>query len=178
MKPIIKFFVAISIIFSDSFCNAQSPAQWSAFQQSELRGCTFIFEGNVTQQKVYNGKRGRMICSVIQITKIYRGNPQIKLGSIKLITKQNKGIADAGPDIGRGHYIIFGRTYTLGGASDSSTLISIVTDNLLILQTNDWIAFTGGGAVWGWRRPTHYNTVDSLYSFFKENGLEVQEEVK
>jgi hypothetical protein len=180
MKACIKLIAGAFIIFFYSFCNAQvinTPAQWLAFQQRQLKGCAYIIEGTITQQKSYNGKTGRMMCSVIQITKIFRGSPQIKLGSIKIITNQySKNVADASPNIGKGHYIIFGTP------TKSSLPIDTIftTDNLLILQASasDWVTFTGSGAQWGWRKVTYYKTLDSLYSFFKENGLTVQEEVE
>ncbi len=55
----------------------------------------------------------------------------------------------------------------------------IATNNTITLTTMDCdnpIGFTGtDSAQWGY---TKYSTLDSLYSFFKENGLTVQEEVK
>jgi len=182
MKITIRFIIGVSIVFCYSFCHAQAintPAQWLAFQQKELKECPYIFEGNITQQKYYNGKSGVMICSVIQITKIFRGSPQLKLGSIKVITSRNKGSTDVGPDIGIGHYIIFGKpSLPFRKPADSTTFQSMPTDNSLILFCNDWVTFTGVGASWGWRQVTQYKTVDSLYSFFKANGVTVQEQVQ
>lgn len=72
---------------------------------------------------------------------------------------------------------------------DSAALNPIITDNTFMLNILDGITigvlFTYDStssnkrrelaATWG---GTNYETVDSLYSFFKENGLTVQEEQK
>jgi hypothetical protein len=164
-----EFIIAVYIIFCYSLCIAQTPAQWSAFEQRELKGCSYIFERKVIQQSktVEN-----LTCSVFQITKIYRGSPQINLGKIKVITTILSG-AEKFPELHNGcTYIIFGI------ATNSNAFQSILTENILTLKSNDWIGFTGIGAIWGWRHPTNFPTTDSLYSFFKENGLTVQEETK
>jgi hypothetical protein len=169
MKKIIKLIIALNIILCYSFCNAQTSAQWLAYQEKELKECAYIFEGKVIQQ---SGKS--FTCSVIQITKIYRGSPQIKLSSIKMITTFGKNGSEKFPQLHNGStYIIFGFT-----TSYSKEFQSIKADNLLTLQTNDWVTFIGNGAEWGWRKVTYYKTLDELYSFFKENGLTVQEEAE
>lgn len=181
MKTTKEIIIVVNIIFCCSFCIAQranpTPAQWLAYQQKEIKECPYIFEGNVTQQKCFFGLHGMMICSVIQITKIYRGSPQLKIGTIKVITNQNKGYKDAGPDVGIGRYVIFGNPSIpfIRIPADSNVFQSMPTDNILILACNDWISFTGNGASWEFAQ---YKTTDSLYSFFKENGLTVQEEEK
>jgi len=181
------FFTTI-IICAYSFCNAQpinTPAQWLAFQQRELKECPYIFEGSILRQECYYGNSGVMTCSVMQITKIYRSSSQVKLGTIKVLTMQGGQVgdgprvqlSDGGPGLGKGHYIIFGSYLAFGRTSDSITVNSIVTDNLLTLHANDWATLTDAGASWGWRKVTKYPTVDSLYSFFKANGVTIQEQV-
>jgi hypothetical protein len=169
MKTKIKFIIAVYIILCYSFCIAQTPAQWLAFQQRELKGSTYIFEGKVIQQsKIAENST----CNVFQVTKIYRGSPQINLGNIKVITTILSG-AEKFPELHKGYtYIIFGIV------TKSNTSQSVVADNSLTLKTNDWISIDNNSAVWGWRHPTNFPTMDSLYSFFKENGLTVQEEVE
>jgi hypothetical protein len=171
MKIISRLFAGVYMISCYAICNAQSPAQWSAFQQRELKGCAYIFEGKVTQQ---SGKA--ITCSVVQITKIYKGNPQIKLGSIKVITTITKNGSEKFPQLIKGHqYIIFGSTTS---TDNSNAFQSVVADNSLTLQTNDWVVYTDTGAVWGWRKPTVFPTKDSLNSYLKSNGIIVQEETQ
>lgn len=170
MKTIIALVITI---FSYCFCYAQAintPAQWLTFRQNELKECSYIFEGKVIQQSI----EGIIyVCSIIEITKIYRGSPQIKLGTIKVTTMQGKGLQDAGPGLSKGSsYIIFGKL------TNSKAFDTILVDNSAMLSRYDQISFHDTGAIWGWRQVTRYKTLDSLYSFFKENGLTVQEEEK
>lgn len=168
MKTIKGIVIAILIIICNSFCNAQNtPAHWLAVQKRELKERPYIFEGKVIQQN----KGGELTFNVIKITKIYRGSPQLKLGTIKVMSAP--GGIDAGPGLKKDSaYIIF------GNPSNSTAFQSVATDNLLRIQSNDWISIYGIGASWGLRQVTQYKTVDSLYSFFKANGLMVQEEQK
>lgn len=193
MKTIKKIIAVVIIIFCGSFCHAQyqlSDSQRVSMQQRDLKlslksikTAAYIFEGTVSHQECYYSKGGEMLtCTVFQITKIFKGNPQIKLGSIKVITQQGGSIGghterpfDAGSGLhNHGTYIIF------GCSADTSWLISkmIATDNILTLQCFDHIDFNGNTASWGWRNPTNYKTLDDLYTFLKENGLIVQEEVE
>jgi hypothetical protein len=214
MNIINKIIAAIIIIFCNSFCFAQyqpSDSQRVLMQRRELavslksiNKVPYIFEGNVTQQECYYSKEGEMLtCTVFQITKIFKGSPQIKLGSIKVITMQ-EGLIDAGPGIsGYGTYIIFGRPTGSSKLNDK-----ITTDNLLTLDCFDRIDFLGNvyldlrtrkylkleqidslhindnmilyyrpAAQWGLQNPTKFKTLDELYAFLKEKGLTVQEEV-
>jgi hypothetical protein len=164
-----------------------------ASQQYILKNAAYIFEGMVTQQECYQ-KVGILTCSIIQITKIFKGSPQIKLGSIKVITSQGGSIGDGsieeivsdrGVALGRSHtYIIF------GGIADSTILPDkmIATDNSLILSTGGAIVFNSNkiyrrGIEFHVERPaaqweeTQFKTLDDLYVFLKENGLTIQEEV-
>jgi hypothetical protein len=168
MKIIRKSFIAI-IVCIYSYCNAQpinTPAQWLNYQKNELKKCPYIFEGKITEQN----KIGESTCSVIQITKIYKGNPQIKLGTIKIITTILAG-SEAFPQLSTGNtYIIF------GSQSNSNDFQSKVTDNSITLWCNDWVLFVNKGAEWGWKQKTQYKTLDSLNSFFRTNGVIIQEQ--
>jgi hypothetical protein len=188
----IKTILAVVIISSyfSCVCHAQqvggTPAEWVKEHEKEINTSAYIFEGTVTQQKCYYGKPGIMTCSVIQITKIYKGSPQIKLGTIKVI--EEGGHIDNTPYvnpsdggwvlIGKGGtYIIFGQPSTFEPA-DTNMLHTMATDNTmtLLLCCVDPINFDGKGAAqWD---DTKYLTVDSLYSFLKQNGLTVEEEAQ
>jgi hypothetical protein len=181
-----KIIVGVLIIFCNSFSYAQSQVSDTAktsLQSRELKThlnsikkAIYVFEGRATHQECYYSKGGEMLtCTVFQITKIFKGNPQINLGSIKVITMQGGTIGDntirlidAGPGLhSHGTYIIF------GCSADTSWLISnmITSDNSITLQCFDHIDFNGNSASWGWRNPTKYKTLDDLYAFLKENGL-------
>jgi hypothetical protein len=170
MKLTINFFAIISAIFFNSICNAQTintPEQWLIFQQNELKNCPYVFEGKIIQQS----KKGKATCSVLQITKIYRGD-QLNIGTIKVVTTIATG-AEKFPQLHKDNtYIIF------GNLSNSTLFKSVASVNTLTLWSNDWVVFQDTGAEWGWRKKTNYKTVDDLYSFFKENGLIVKEEVQ
>ena len=204
MKTINKIFIAVLIIFCYSFSKAQqnqtSNSQLSSSQeqtlkqhQKNLKEAEEIFEGNVTHQESYKNTKGELwTCTVFQITKIFKGNPQITLGSIKVVTFQSNGsqkVLDGGPSLGKsGTYIILGKPADTSMLNDKM----ITTDNSLTLSPYfGIIAITGdvyeynnlvkAHAEWlgGYRNPgTSYKTLDDLYSFLKENGLSAQEEVE
>jgi hypothetical protein len=193
MKTINKIIATVIIIFCNLFCYSQyqlSDSQKVLMQQHELKvslssiqKAPYIFEGTVTHQENYYNKNGEMLtCTVISITKIFKGNPQIKLGSIKVITDQGgtieghteKSLDDGSGLSKNGTYIIFGKTTGTANINDKM----ITTDNLLTLDCIDHIDFIRGGASWGWHNPTNYKTLDDLYAFLKENGLSVQEEIE
>lgn len=193
----IKKIIAVILISCYSFSHAQnirlSPAQQLAHNQAALKNTTFIFEGVVVQQKCYRTKQGAVLTwSAIKITKVFKGNPQIKLGTIKVIS-------DQGGEIGNVHYdasseqewdISMGVTYILMGIpADSSMFASdmVTTDNSLVLLPTECIRFTEDRiqkkpiqnfpvAQWG---GTSFKTLDELYAYLKENGgLTVQEQVE
>ncbi len=179
MKPLNGIIITALLIFNYSLSYAQHP--------TVIQKAKYIFEGTIIEQKCYYGAHGIMTCSVFQIKKIFKGSPQIKLGTIKIINEQGGRVGngpisrptDAGPVLTRGcTYIIFGTPSTFSRASDSVSAYSIATDNLHPLDCTGQINFHGSGASWGWRHPTNFPTTDSLYSFLKDNGLTVQEEVK
>jgi hypothetical protein len=173
MKTIKANILVLFSIFLYAFCNAQqfhlTSSQWLAEHKKAIATAPYIFEGTVTQQT--SMRNAAATCFVIQITKIYRGSPQLKLGTIKIIIEENEFTVDGGPFLSKGSmYIILGTVY------NSTLFESITTDNTMKLTYSDPIAFNGkGGAIWG---DTKYHSTDSLYSFFKENGLTVQEEKK
>lgn len=172
-KGVIAAFIII--FYSYSACYAQkrhvSASQWIGLHKKSIEIASYIFEGTVIKQS----KSGEILtCTVIQITKIFKGSPTLKLGTIKVITDQNRNTKDGDPGLGRGRYIIFGRT------SASNVFDSIVTDNTITLSLADIsIAIFGHVdndqpvAQWG---GTLYKTLDELYAFFKENGLKVEEQ--
>lgn len=176
MKTRNKLITTVTIILCYTFCNAQkynypnTPAQWLAFHKDELKECPYIFEGTVTEQSSKGG--GNLSrCCVIQITKIYKGSPQLKLGTIKVLTQDRKS-TDAPLSISKGYtYIIFGKL------ANSKTFDTIIADNSVTLWCYDHANIYSIGASWGWRKVTHYPIVDSLYSFFQQNGVMIQEQV-
>jgi hypothetical protein len=167
--------IILVLLFTFCFgliCSAQkkhlTPSQELKIEKQDINNTPFIFEGTVISQ--VHQPKSAMVCSIVQITKIYRGSPQLKLGTIKVITEQSKNMQDGSSGLGRGHYIIFGSIYT------AKKFDSTATDNNVTIGLADLsIAFSGNGAVWG---QSHFKTVDSLYSFLKENGLTVQEEAE
>jgi hypothetical protein len=191
MKITTRIFTAVLIIFCYSLSQAQmgayTPSQWTEMHKKSINNASYIFEGTVIQQKCYYAKRGEIFtCSIIQITKIFKGSIQLKLGTIKVLTYQGgqvdkngpKSIVYDGGGLGKGKEhlcIIFGITATDGLPLDSTALQSMITNNNLMLNMIDVIGFTSSGPQWG---ETNYKTTDSLYSFFKENGVTVEEEVE
>lgn len=165
-----------------------------AKHQRDLKITPYVFEGTITRQECYNNKKGEMwTCTIFQITKIFKGNPQIKLGSIKVVTFQSvpgMKVMDGGPELGKkGTYVILGRP------ADSSMLNDkmIATYNSIILCPyygvieiysdiyNHGKLVEQSHAEWEggrWNPGTSYKSLEDLYAFFKENGLTVQEEVK
>ena len=207
MKTILKLFIVANCIFQPCYSNAQQIEMNSKdilkLQKTKLNNSTFIFEGVVTNQQCYHSAHGIATCSVVQITKIFKGSEQIKLGTIKIVTLQGGKITDnqgniteiAGmpsddtrPMITKGMtYIIFGNLAdsSLWGSSESPAL-TIKTDNNQIILSDDRIGldlknhnknpkiYPDVTSWWG----THFKSLDSLYSFLKENGnLIIQEEV-
>jgi hypothetical protein len=191
------------IVFCYSFSCAQqiylTPAQWVVEHKKAINNSAYIFEGEVIQQ--YRVGKTTWVCSVLQINKIYKGSPELKLGTIKMFSEQAPMMQDAGPGFGTGStYII------LGDVSDATAFKSLVTDNTFAILPTSGIQFLGktyfdtqlykyvqpaqcdsltklNHRLVPFDRPaaqwddTKYKIVDSLYSFFKENGLTVQEQV-
>jgi hypothetical protein len=179
MKAIKEIIATVLLIFNYSLSYAQHP--------TVIQKAKYVFEGTIIEQKCYYGAHGIMTCSVFQIRKIFKGSPQIKIGTIKIINEQGGRVgngpisrpSDAGPVLTKDcTYIIFGVPSAFSRAYDSVSVYSIAADNQRPLDCIGQINFHGTGASWGWRRPTNFPTTDSLYSFLKDNGLTIQEEVK
>lgn len=192
MKIIPRIISVIIITLWYSHSSAQvldlTPSEELPEHKKLLQSNANIFEGRVMQQKsFYRYHPGGTVftCSIIKITKIYKGSPQLKLGTIKLITEQGghvenyRGITQPPPSDGfigvtkGGDYIIFGTPTTFNPA-DTNLIYSMTTDNSLVFELYDEIKVFHNGAQWG---NTHYSTRDSLYLFFKENGVTVKEQV-
>ena|ERR1700721_3094488 len=190
MKTQKKFVIAFVIIFCHSFCYSQQrhPSASRELEQHKksINTTAYIFLGSVTQQQNYYGKNKEILtCSIISITKIFKGTPQIKLGSIKVITSQGGHIGNIYArlaDDGRGITLSNGATYIIFGRQAYPYMLAdtmTTTDNTLILTTmgcDNPVVFSGNNSArWGY---TSYKTLDELYSFFKENGVTVQEEAQ
>jgi hypothetical protein len=175
MKTTKRIITAIIIIFYSTFCYAQmtdvSPSR-------QIKYSTLIFEGTVIQEECFYAKLyGVLTCCILQINKIYKGSPNIKLGTIKVITEQGGRVgnfishpSEVGPGLEKGkNYII------IGAVADSTMLHKMSTDNDITVELSDCIILSGNSAVWD---RTQYRTLDDLYSVFKANGLTLQEEQK
>jgi hypothetical protein len=164
------------------------------FQKEIMSNASFIFECKYISQKCYRKSPNGIIltCSTLEITKIFKGSGQIKLGTIKIITQQGGSIpeehpnnedyvmqtvSDGGTGIGsKGTYIILGTLadLTLLGSSNSPAR-TIITDNQLVLEVTDLIE---NGTSWS-SVEVQFKTINELYSFLNDNGgLTVQEEKK
>jgi archaellum component FlaF (FlaF/FlaG flagellin family) len=182
----IMMLLVVSTFYS--FCSAQkitpTPAQELEASKEDIKNTAYILEGTVIKQKRFHALNYEVyVCNVISITKIYRGSPVIKLGTIKVLIEttmiEKNGFRSVMSDgenisIAKNHsYIIFGKPVNFKSA-DSNSVDSILTDNAMTLIITDIpIALNGNTAQWG---QTSYKTLDELYSFFKENGVTVQEE--
>jgi hypothetical protein len=163
--------IAISLLcHSFSYAQVQAtPEQWAEVEKKMIESRAYIFQGTIIKQIK---KDAQLTCSIIQITKIYKGSPQIKLGTIKVITWEvPPGTMDGGISLGRGcTYIIF------GNPTNSNAFDSIMSDNSITLSASNSIVFFGdNSAQWG---TNLYKPLDSLYSVFKRNGLTVEEEAE
>jgi hypothetical protein len=192
MKTIKGIAIAILVIFCYSSCLAQqaytTPSQWIAEHKVVIDTTKYIFEAIVTNLNHYKSRKGEpLTCNVMQITKIFKGNPQLKLGNIKVITfGENISEGGGGPLVKDDTYIIIGRI------ADSYMQVEpmIATDNNIVItqmgcdgpiyfahkyiRNGKVLSNQAFAARWD---ETQYKILDSLYSFFKENGLTVQEEV-
>jgi hypothetical protein len=186
-----SIYIAIILaIICCSFCIGQkitlTPAQELWASKEDIKNSTYIFEGTVIKQKrILDLNYEVYTCNIITITKIYRGGPKLKIGTVKVIidngmTEQNGFIVKVedfeGMEISKNQtYIIFAKA-TAFKSADSNSVDSIVTDNSITLALADIpVTFIGQSAKWG---QTVYKTLDELSAFFKENGLTVQEEVQ
>ena len=177
-----KIVIALLLICSYSLSEAQqiqrTPSEELQLHKNCIKGAQYIFEGTVIKQECFYGRKGSgvLTCSVIQITKIYKGSPQINLGTIKVITKQGgqvgngpaEEMSDGGPSLNKGAtYIVFGKL------ADTSQAYQMLTDNNLTMVNIDFpVRYQGkDAAIW---RTTMYKNINDLYALFKENGLTVE----
>ncbi|MEI6487837.1 MAG: hypothetical protein WCP52_02675 [Bacteroidota bacterium] len=189
-----KILIAVIIII----CNFSSYAQREKLSKEELlksqqrtiKEVTFIFEGVATKQEGYlTKKKEPFTCTTIQITKIFKGSPQIKLGTIKVITEGRPDdiISDGGDT-----KLYTGLTFIIMASIANPDILpnnTITTDNpqsLLITSdviriadtTNKRLYHKGTTPMATWYE-TKYNTLDDLYTFLKEKcSLTIQEETK
>ncbi|MGP8216217.1 MAG: hypothetical protein ACLQQ4_11670 [Bacteroidia bacterium] len=178
MKNKIEIIIAV-LLLCNVECFAQrakaSESKLLAIHKSDIQNSPYIVEGKVIKQECFYGKKGWGIltCNVIQISKIYKGSPNIQLGTIKVITDQGGQIGneiqqvnDGGPFLYTGTtYIIFCKD------ADSGMTHQLQTDNLPTLMPIDEpvIYKTAGTLKWDM---TWYKLND-LYTFFSENGVTV-----
>jgi hypothetical protein len=186
MRTKSRFIIVAIIILCHSFSEAQQNARTLALHKRALKEAKCVFEGTVIKQQHFRGCQGwAKLCTVFQITKIFKGSPEIKLGTIKVISDDR--ITDGGAPIDKkGTYIIVGaigcgQQYLDTVIADNSMTLS--EDGIILINTSinskdkqvpqataRWL---GSGRLDG---GAFYNPIDSLYSFLKENGLTVQEE--
>jgi hypothetical protein len=183
---IIPLFLIFSSLYSLAQVDIGTPSEWVMEHKKEIKNTPYIIEGTVIQQKHFKAPNNElMTCYIISITKIYKGSPQIKLGTIKVILSdgayESNGIivptSDGGGVTlgGKGSICIIFGTPTAFKPTDTSMVHSMVAENSITLGwAADPINIDKTSAQWDY---TIYNSLDSLYSFFKENGLTVQEEV-
>ncbi len=179
-KMLMSFF--ISIIFSFySYGQHMSSQNLKKYHESSIQDAKYIFEGQLICWKPYYNKKGKvMTCCIVQITKVYRGAPQLKLGTVKIITR---GGHMQGSDIyvtesDGGAYLPQKNGVILGIPTEPWNVVDTMsqTDNMVVLGAIDFIDISEKTAQWSGDKIRI--TVDSVYSFFKENGLMVQEEQK
>jgi hypothetical protein len=213
MKIIEKFTTVLFIVLSCSLCQAQMIGIDSANAPNILKNYNqdpnvYVFEGYVTHMQKKNiavsNMGSEMICCVVQITKIFKGSPEIKLGTIKVLSygfNENEAtVNDFTPPLTEGSHIIFGRI------TNSNIFDSNSTDNAPILSCVDRVDFPSYydtfthknvlpnqrdsltklhhniillknpnvAAIW---RNLKFSTRGSLYSLFNQNGLTIQEQV-
>ena len=190
MKTNKKIITATLIIFCSEFCQAQmvdaTPEQWIVEHKKYINNTPYIFEGTVIKNNYrITGKSQALYTCIIQITKIFKGSPQLKLGSVKVVTAKyvkngdQIDIPSDGGDmvpIGKGGtFIIFGRPSYSSWLNDSTT-----TDNTIRLTIMDCdypVVISGKDDV-SWEGTPQFKTKEDIYSFFKESGVTVQEEAK
>jgi hypothetical protein len=192
MKTIKGITTIVLLIFSHSFCYAQqdvpSAEQCLFSHKGQIKDTAYIFEGTVIKQKHFKARNNEfMTCNIISIAKIYKGSPKIKLGTIKVIVSDGRyesngfvmNVADGGGyslgDKGS-TYILFTRL------ADSYMLVDSAgtVDNMSILTTYgcDYPVVISDKDSANWYGTPQFKTLDDIETFFKENGLTVQEEVK
>jgi hypothetical protein len=189
MKTIKGAITTLLIIFCYSFSEAQqvslTPSQWLVEYKKEIGTTPYIFEGTVIQQQKIRWRNRLLECNIMQITKIYKGTPQVKLGTIKVIqwygeTISGDLISISPPSDYVSIVLNKGQTYIiLGNPSYSDAVDSVTTtDNQINLTTADYPITIYSNNTVSWYGTTQFKTTDDIYSFFKENGLTVREEIQ
>lgn len=164
MKTLKIIIAVLCTICCPIFSKAQNQKEMLSECKTELKTCDYIFQGTVTQQY----REGEWMWSIIEISKIYKGSEKIKLGSIKVVMQL--GIEDGVRIIHKGRTYIFFNIPANPACQDTSL---ITTNNSMVFQCNDHIDINSTGVSWGVRKPLQFKSIDSLYSFFRTNGLSV-----
>jgi hypothetical protein len=182
MKTTKGAFTTLLIIFSHIYSQAQvdigTPAQELTAHKEEIKSTPYIFEGTVIQQHQNNCKVEVITTCIMQITKIYKGSPQLQLGSVKVIT-WHKLKNSFGPVEGYVVPVGIGGTYIIFGGSTNS-VDSTKTDNPITLSEYGMeypVVISDKDSV-NWYGTPQFKTLNDIEAFFKENGLTVQEEKK
>jgi len=163
------YIVALIIIFCYSFSYAQliQLTPTTEMVNNYAKTIPYIFEGTIIQQ-THRSSGMLSICSTIQITKIYKGSPQLKLGTIKVLS--DGGGDDSGPGLVKGcKYIIFGKP------ANSKTFDDIITDNGFVLWNYDQINFFGD-VYWelnvnNYWLPKQFDSIRARYNVKKDSGI-------
>lgn len=170
-----------------------SKAEWAIEHKKIIATSPYIFEGAIIHQDHdYVG----WDYNIFKITKIFKGSSELKLGTIRLLSY---GGGDDGPPrlSNGGKYIIFAEPVT--------KTFQAITENAITLKWIDHVEFTSPyydntrkqylsanqrdsmkktelilgisktPAKW---ENIYYSSIDSVYSFFQENGLKVEVEVE
>lgn len=189
MEIIKRIRMTIIIIFchfsSEGQIIALTPAQAILEHKKQIGTTSYIFEATAIQQNFYNGKAQVITTCIMQITKIFKGSPQLKLGSIKVVTDQTPKSGDIisiPSDEGDVITIVKGSTYIIFGRIVGTPWVvdSTLTDNSITLTPMgmDYPIVIHNKDSVSWEFTPQFKTEEDIYSFFKENGVTVQEEVK
>ena len=194
MKNLKTFIAILLTLHFGSLVSAQMTAFNMEDQKNCIHNAKYIFEGKVIRQECFYGGEDRSVltCSIISITKIFKGSPEIKLGTIKFVTMQGGRVgkdtgkivlnpitpSDLGPGVWKGGtYIIFGQD------APSNALHPMPSDNdvTLIMQcepiefeTPKNAAMERALAFW---RENKFVTSDELNNYLLNMGLNIQEPV-
>ncbi|MGP8215353.1 MAG: hypothetical protein ACLQQ4_07310 [Bacteroidia bacterium] len=194
-KIIIVLILCFCISYSEAQ-NSQSASPQMTRQQTTLKRAQYVFEGTITHQESYMSKEhGILTCTTIQITKIFKGNPKLILGTIKVITDQggrvgkySSRVEDGGAALGKK-----GTCIIIGSQADSTMLNGMgatTTDNSPILTVYAVIEISGdvymngklveqAHAQWQGRYKNpgiSFKSVNDMYTYLNENGLTIQVE--
>jgi len=200
MKKTTKFIAAVMFIFCHYFSYSQkayiAPEHMSDFHKKIINRSAFIFEGKAIQQKQYHSRHGFSTCTTFQITKIFKGSNQIKLGSIKVVNSQGGTYEIIDKDGNKmevtelddpeGDKIYVGLTYIIFGFLGDSTSLGYAdsparldkTDNELAIDKYDIIVIKNTKDIsiepvdWN---GTKYKSLEEIYSFISSTVKEQEE---